>query len=206
MLPTVILCEGEEDVSFLKELISKRHIGEFEFFPNKGCGGVTKIGDTLRAFRQSRDSGKRKAILIVGDNDGRPGDSFAFIQAQIKSADYAIPAAPRQQVQQDNLPPLSVLMIPWDDEVGCLETVCLSSASKINPRNLECVEGLVACIGAGDWDVPKQAKLRMRCYLSSACKSDPNTGLKYAWSRPETLISVDDPCFNNIADYLASVS
>ena len=204
MLPPIVLCEGVEDKKFLEKLIETRHIGGFDFHPR--CGGNTIFGETLRGLRVNRKIEERKSIIIVADNDGNPAESFIHIQQEITSAGCIIPERPRQATQQDNMPPLYVVMIPWDDDAGCLETLCLSAAEKCNPSALKCVDGLIECVGGNTWDVAKRGKLRMRCYLSSACKSDPNTSLQYAWSRPEALIPIDDSCFNRIAEYLASLA
>jgi hypothetical protein len=104
------------------------------------------------------------------------------------------------------MPPIHVLMLPWDNDHGCLETLCLIAAEKENPKEIACVNEFVACVKANELSVPMLAKLRMRCYISAVCKTDPNTGLRFAWSRPQTLIPIDDPCFNNLADYLRSVA
>ena len=71
-------------------------------------------------------------------------------------------------------------------EGGCGEGEETLDAAR---RELEEETGL----RASNWVIAKLSKLRMRCYLSAACKSDPATSLQYAWSKKEILIPLDDP-------------
>jgi hypothetical protein len=46
---------------------------------------------------------------------------------------------------------------------------------------LGCADALVRCAKADGWDIAQKSKLKMRALLSCICKSNPNTGLRYAW-------------------------
>jgi hypothetical protein len=204
MLPVIGLCEGEEDVSFLSALIAQREIGSFDFHEPNGTGAFTRTLVGLKTGTEIRD---RKAVLIVSDNDGKPKEHFAAIQAQIKESGWNSPQHPRQGIEQPDMPPLHVLMLPWDDEEGCLETACLIAAGNRHPKEMECVKKFIACIDPEGWSVPMMAKLSIRCFLSAVCKSAPNTGIRHAWrsERKELPIPIDDPCFDKIANYLAGL-
>jgi hypothetical protein len=200
LLP-IILYEGEEDKSFLLELLKSLGLNErFEFFEK--CGGKDKFKKILKGLVIPN----RKAIIIVADNDGDPVESFKNIQTQIGEAGFTIPLKQRETVETANLPPLSVLMIPWDNDAGCLETLCLSAINPKYKHQLEvCAEGLAKCAGAEKWPVAKRAKLRMRGFLSAVCQSDPNTGLRYAWStdeRPGDIFPLKGvAAYNQIAEF-----
>jgi hypothetical protein len=73
-------------------------------------------------------------------------------------------------------------MIPWDNEDGCLETLCLGAVNQKYKHQLDCADALVKCNEAAKWDIAKRSKLKMRGFLSGVCRGDPNTGLRYAWS------------------------
>ena len=182
---------------------SRNKIGTFDFHKPNGTGAFTRM---LTGLRTGSDIKERKAILIVSDNDGDPDGKFEAIRAQIVEAGWNAPETPRAVAAQDGMPSIYILMLPWDDDQGCLETLCLVAATNANPAQMKCVEQLVTCVEANDLSVPMLSKLRMRCYLSSVCKTDPNTGLRYAWNRSGTLIPMNDPCFNNLATYLRSVA
>ncbi len=147
-----------------------------------------------------------KAIIIVADNDGDPAGAFQNVQRQIKEAGFTVPNRPRETVATEGLSALTVLMIPWDEEAGCLETLCLGAANTVYIRQLECADALVKCANAEEWGIAKKSKLRMRGFLSAVCKSDPNTGLRYAWStdggRPGNIFPLKGvDAYKQIADY-----
>jgi hypothetical protein len=151
---------------------------------------------------------QRKAVIVVADNDSNPAESFDLVQKQIRDAEkWGVPTKPREGVKLDELPPVSVLMLPWDDVPGSIDTICFAAAARKRPEVAACVEAFVRCVKAEGWDVHNASKLRLRCLLSAACKDNPNTGLPRAWStekgRPGDLVPLDDECFNEIATFLA---
>jgi hypothetical protein len=203
----IILFEGAEDKSFLHALlvVSKLH-EQFDF--QKGEGGGK---DGFERLLKGLVTVNSKTIIIVADNDGDPQGAFRNIQKQIAAAGFTVPNLPRETVVTAGLSPLSVLMLPWDNNPGCLETLCLSAANQKYKTQLDCADGLVKCAGADRWDLAKKSKLRMRGFLSAVCQSDPNTGLRYAWSkvggRPGDIFPLEDvAAYNQIADYFKNLA
>jgi hypothetical protein len=199
----IILYEGAEDHAFLSQLLDAAGLQEeFVFHLNNrtkqpDCAGKDGFGRILKGLIGETHT----AIIIVADNDGDPDAQFKCVQNQIGAAGFTIPKSPRDIVQTPNLPMLSVLMIPWDKDRGCLETLCLSAINEEYKHQLEvCADALVKCAGK-DWDIAKQSKLRMRGFLSAVCKSDPNTGLRYAWSRTEKPFPLDKAAYAQIVDF-----
>ncbi|HTX21214.1 MAG TPA: DUF3226 domain-containing protein [Candidatus Aquilonibacter sp.] len=106
--------------------------GKFDFHPS--CGGKDKFARILTglvAESSASPDEQRKAIIVVADNDGDPKGAFKNVQDQIQTAGFAVPKKPREIVTTPNLPFLCVLMIPWDNDSGCLESLCLEAATKI---------------------------------------------------------------------------
>jgi len=154
---------------------------------------------------------EREAIIIVADNDGDPETAFRNIQRQINAAGFTVPSKPREMVASAGLSPLAVLMIPWDEDAGCLETLCFSAVNARYNRELACAQDLVRCAGADRWDIAKKSKLKMRGFLSAVCKSDPNTGLRYAWGtvngRPGDIFPLRGvAACDRIAEYFINLS
>src|SRR5665213_125478 len=196
----IILYEGVEDRAFLEELLKVLGL-EKKFDFHEQCGGKDRFEQILKGLVIS----KHKTIIIVADNDGDPAEAFKNVQRQIAAAGFTVPQNPRETVATAELPPLSVLMIPWDNDSGCLETLCLSAVSADYKKQLECADALIKCAGAEEWDIARKSKLRMRGFLSAACKSDPNTGLRYAWNRAEKPFPLKDVAvYTQIANYLKS--
>ena len=151
--------------------------------------------------------------MLVADND--KGAGFENVREEIRQANldasaddqFGVPNAPRVSSQQSqSLPPISILMLPWDAQMGCLETLCLDAANVKYSNELKCAEEFIACIGASGWEVSKKSKLKLRCFLSAVCKSEPNTGLVYAWStengRPGDIFPLDTVAFKPLVDWL----
>jgi hypothetical protein len=217
--PWIVLCEGEGDEAFFSTLIKERGIQNVEVMlrpvPDPGGKpipkGNTGFGQWLVALKPLTGIDKHAGILVASDNDGDPAKSFKSIKNQIKAAKgYGIPDSPRQVVPgQNNLPRVAVLMLPWDDVHGCLETLCLHSALSRRRKIAKCITEYLACIGVTDWSKSNLAKLKMRCLLSSVCKRNPNTALQYAWTaekgRPTDLIPLKHKCFDRIAGFLAAL-
>ncbi len=202
-----ILCEGEGDRSFFRHLIQSRHLPEFDIFcpgkPYTEGGAVEGYDDMLTVFTTGDGFQNLAGILIQGDNDDDPGARFTRIQEKVRNADgYAVPNAPLQVAKVEGRPALVVMMFPWTDEIGSLETLCLPSAEGAHPEIKKCVDEHINCINTADWPIQKQHKLRLRCMIASVCRTDPYTSLVHAWSRPENLIPLNDSCFDRLSDFL----
>lgn len=209
----IILYEGAEDHAFLSELLAVLGLSKnFVFHLNKkgepDCAGKDGFGKILVGIVSG--SVRHKQIIIVADNDGNPAEAFKNVQNQIGRAGFVIPQKPREIVETPNLPPLTMLMIPWDNETGCLETLCLSAANTKYSKQLACADALVKCAGEA-WDVAHKSKLRMRGFLSAICKTNPNTGLRFAWKndngRPGDIFPIKGvAAYNQIAQYFKNLA
>jgi hypothetical protein len=205
ILDPIVLFEGAEDKAFLQALLLAHGIlGNFLFPRHDGFGkdGFQKILAGLVTVNH-------RAIIIVADNDGAPTTAFQNIQRQIRDAGYTSPTNPRETAQTTGLSPVSVLMIPWDDEAGCLETLCLGARNTNYEAQWDCANALVQCANAGGWEIAKREKLRMRAFLSSVCRSDPNTGLRFAWTtdggRPGNIFPFTGiDAYSRIVEYFRS--
>jgi hypothetical protein len=157
----------------------------------------------LEAFSLFHGFRTLKGILILSDNDDSPANAFRSVSEQISSAEgYKAPSQPLEVVRTDSVPPLVVVMLPWKDQPGNLETLCLISSCDSHRTIRACLDEYVTCTGANTWGLAKQSKMKMRCFLSSTCNSDPNTSLVYAWSRGENPIPLNHRCFDQVADFL----
>jgi len=205
--PRLILCEGLADASFIRNLIKERNLPPFDIHcpaePYTTTGGVNGFKEMLEAFSLFQGFRTLKGILILSDNDDNPANAFCSVSKQISSAEgYKAPSQPLAVVRTDSVPPLVVVMLPWRDQPGNIEQLCLISSYESYPNIKACLDEYVTCTGVNLWGLTKQLKMKMRCMLSSTCSSDPNTSLVYAWSRGENLIPLNHGCFDQIADFL----
>lgn len=214
--PRVIVCEGEGDKAFFSHLIQERRLPEFDIFhpaEEEGvAGGVTGYKDFLVALSVPLILRGTSGVLIVADNDIDPNASFGFVQQQIRDAaaivetdsgvTYGVPVAPMQVANGQGLPPIVVMMFPWTGHPGNLETICLDAVYAARPDLRECIDSYCVCSHTNGWDISKQSKMRLECLIATLCRSKPSTALRYAWSRPESIIPLEQASFNQVADVL----
>jgi len=198
--PRLIVCEGKADVAFFEHLITERDLPEFQVLP---ANGNSRYEDILVALTAAPGFSGLSGILVVGDNDRNPATAFQNIRAQIQAAGgYGVPNALRVPARNASFPPIVVLMVPWDDTVGCLETLLLEAVRTVNPELGMCVDAYATCAHIDAWNEIERSKMKLQSLTSVICRSDPTTPVSFAWSRPEAIISLAQPCFNQIVDFL----
>lgn len=191
--PWVILCEGARDGAFFRHLIRERGLPHFEVtYPTENTlegerietGGRQGFSLALRGFRAGTRWMDLSAILIASDNDDDPTRSFREVQQQIVDAGgYAVPQEPLKVARMSSSVPIVVMMLPWLEERGSLDTLCLQPMYDKWLAGKQCLDGFCECTGVNTWtSVSKSSKLRVQVLLSAMCPSDPNTTLRYAWS------------------------
>jgi hypothetical protein len=228
--PAVIFTEGDADNAFFKELIKVHALGVENFIIRKadpklgespGIGSFTKRLRNIRTDSTNPVIRNSRAIIIIADNDAAPDAQFDRIVNQINEANrdaddlFGIPIERLKPYQgSQSLPPIHILMLPWDKDAGCLETLCLAA---LNPKYadipLKCVEEIVKCVGANKWSVSMLAKFKVQCLLTSIFDESPYTHLLYAWDvnadkgRPADkfpVFQLNHPVFTPIAEFLKS--
>jgi Protein of unknown function (DUF3226) len=206
----ILLAEGAGDEAFFRNLIKIRKLKSVDIrSPKPGAAsGTTTFAERLIGLKAETGFEKCPVVLIVADNDEAPERSFRSIVDQIRRIGWEPPTKPRDISASPTLPHIAVLMLPWDDIPGCLETLCYTSASAQRETIAKCVERFTKCVKSSKWPIQQQSKLKMRCLIAGACDKDPNTGLQYAWSggkRPDDLIPLTHECFDQVAELLESL-
>lgn len=196
----LIICEGKADVAFFDHLIQGRSLPRFQILSAEGKDGYERV---LVALSAAPGFGGISGILVVGDNDLNPPAAFRNIQNQIRGAGgYGVPDHPGEAVKSERSPATVVMMIPWQERVGCLETVLVEAIYDVRPDLKLCVDAYATCTHADVWDEVAQPKMKLQSLLSAICRSDPNTAVSYAWNRNEDIIPLDRSCFDQIAQFL----
>jgi len=209
----LILTEGAGDEAFFEYLIKERRLTRYKTYRRK-TGEAGGEGDFLRLLRAHKGpatgSAVYKLLLIVADNDGSPDSKFRNVTNQIRQAgDFAVPARPRQVAKNAPFAAVAVLMLPWDQEPGNLESLSYVSARSRRRKTAKCIRKFVDCVGIDGWEESQRHKLNLRCLLASSCPTDPNTSLQHAWGgskgRPTDLIPLDHACFDKIVNWLRNL-
>lgn len=209
----LILSEGAGDQAFFRHLLSAHNLSGFTIYerPRSLPAGVV-FDQMLKAVKVGSEFEDVRLVVLVADCDSDPEKAFRKVLKQIRTAKgYAVPSKPREVASAEGVVDTSVLMLPWDNEQGALETVCFDLASGKRPKIGDCVQKFIDCVGVTGWEPTQISKLELRCLMAASCKGDPNTGLQYAWSpqgrRPKDLIplNAENPRLGRIVEYLASL-
>ena len=208
-LPRLIVCEGAADEAFLRALVQQRglpalsirHPGDLD---TGGRGGIDKLGWLLAGIRAWKGFSAVTDLLIVADNDTDPDGNFARVSQQLATAGYPAPAAPLASAEGPGQPRVRVLMLPWADEPGTLEGLCLGPARAATPGIASCVDAFAACVRASGRDhAQRQAAMVLRALLAGAHTKNPGIGLGRVWQEDPALIPLDHAAFDRVASVLA---
>lgn len=212
--PHVILCEGPADESFIRKLVATRKIRECsirnatDHNPIGRSGGITRIGDTLKAFIGWSGFPSVRHILIVADNDESPRANFAVVQSQIRLAGadpslpngFPIPTNSRTMIAGP--PSVTILMVPNDRDVGNLECLCYAAARSVSAVAAE-VEDFALATGATQWSrLSRLGKMKLRSLLAASHEPDPCIGIGNVWKKKPSLIPLSHQSFDDIADQI----
>lgn len=207
----IIICEGAADKNFFRKLIEKRSgLPQFDIpFPMQGkdLGGVNAFKHWLEAIRGDRRGfSKLKGVLLVADSASNPISTFNDVCTQIKNATgYAIPTKPDEVTPRvADYPQVAVMLIPNESSPGGLESLCVSEITNREPWISTCVNKFLSCgnIQALKWSPEKLDKARYHSMISALNEDDPSRALSYAFKDPNPVISVENPCFDEVYNKL----
>jgi hypothetical protein len=207
MFPRLLICEGVEDHVFFHKLIEARTLQRFHI---QSAGGNTLFANAISQFEieHTRVFNALIDVLVVADNDDAPKERFDNACAEIEKAfgTKAVPKAP--QVASKSKPRCTVLMVPWTDVKGNLESMCVDAAKEADKTIGGHVQTFLAMVKAEAWPSPSRyGKAWLRSNLAVRCEVDPFVplGKVFREKRHEALIPVTDKSFNQIATFLSKV-
>jgi hypothetical protein len=203
--PWLLLCEGVGDERFFNRILKQEGLQDvFSVHrPSWESGGRSQFGKFLRDNSTNEDFiSNVRAILIVSDNDIQPDKSFKEVQEELaKAKDFPIPDEEGKPARKAGNVTVVILMIPVG-KLGNLESICLESAYKKWDFK-EHLDVFVTKTPAKDWDVGKQAKMRIHTILASTNYKDPDFGFARHWTADEkSVIPTDHDCFKEIVDFI----
>lgn len=211
-LRRLIICEGPDDCHFLRLLINARNIPPFHVtdtaLAKNATAGNTLFGRRLAAVSTSRHFSNLKDIVLITDCDDDPNASFQNIRDQIQSAlGFAPAAAVTRTPNPSNAFHISVVMIPWIDIAGCLETLCVAAAKTANEKIAAATDLFAAQVRIETWRPNSQGKMWLRANLAARYERDPFIALGNVFSDPRShdLIPLNHGSFNQLANYLLSI-
>jgi hypothetical protein len=211
MIKRLLLCEGPDDVAFFQALIEVRDLPKFHIFHTgikKGeAGGYTKYKTAIEALDVKYGKIHRQfdQILLVGDNDDDPDKRFANIQEHVEGALQIRPQKVRQFVIRKS-PDLQIkiMMLPWDNRPGNLETLCYDPAKEADSWMRDKVNDFRSAVKADEWHDSRSKEMWLRSYLAAKCKDNPFVPLFDVFDKYSklNLIPLKSKHFDNVCKEL----
>jgi hypothetical protein len=200
----LILCEGAHDRAFLEALHQDRELPGAQITCPSNHNlppGKDGFGGFLTAIQGWTSFPRLKELVIVADSDDNPAKAFQDVVAEIgKAAAYPLPTVPHTKIPGP--PSVAVIMIPWHNKPGALETLCFEAAARAFPAQAACVDQLASCTGADQWPTQKLAKMRLRALVATTFRKRPDVSLGYIWTQAPNLVPISDVVFDGVADVL----
>lgn len=207
--PTLVLCEGKRDASFVLHLTEQRGIRGIQTgFPDPsgqvrvtsdayGKGGFREYLIDLRArsgFKNLRH------IIILRDKDYDRSAAFNDVAQQITDAGkHAVPG----QVDQESkgTPGVIVDLIPDGSTEGNLDVLLLSAIEATHPLN-HYFGPYFDCCGLEAIPTGEAAKIKLTTIVAASCRKNPSASLSFVWSQSGNPIPLESPRFDELADFL----
>lgn len=208
--PYLILVEGAGDAAFFRHVIKARTIpDDFDVRcprdgKNVNGSGNTRFREALDAFAIIPGFDKLRGILIVTDNDEDPMASFKNVQDQIRNTSRKHSAPTQPLAKTSGFPAFVVMTIPWINELGNLETLCIQAAEFADPTLATCADTFQVCTGVDQWTLSKRSKVKLRSIISAGYRRNADESLSFLWNDYPGLIPLNHKCFDKIAVFLTN--
>lgn len=202
----LLLCEGPDDAAFFREFISSRGLPDFRIEHNgtrsDPRGGHSKFVNGLRAHFELHGNKRFKEVVLVADADENPGTRFAEVRDQVEKYFKFSPSAPRARAKGP--PGVTVLLMPWDDEPGNLESACVDAAMSADSAMASHVHNFASVANVDKWrSETRQKEMKLRANLAARCERNPFVSLRDVFVEPayRSLIPLSDKSFDRLADF-----
>ena len=203
--PTLVLCEGKRDASFILHLTANRQINGIQVgYPDEvtsnttGNSGYREYLEKLRA--RTGFMGILRRVVILRDRNGSADTAFQDVAEQVRAtAKYEVPQALEQET--GGAPSIVVRLIPDTQTEGNLDVLLLSAIEATHPLN-HCFDSYFACCNLSGMPVGKAAKIKLTTIVAASCQGNPSASLAFVWAERGNPIPLNSPKFNDVADFL----
>lgn len=202
----LLVVEGPSDACFFRQMrqqellepnIAIKCLSDFG-----GGAGVDYLGKYLKALTALRNFPNYKSIGILVDADLSPTNRYEEIIAHIKNANmscnnyYSIPDRLGVKATNGTID-VTALLLPDNNNCGCLEDLLLMGLEANRPDALKCSENFLNCIDKENNN--QLSKKKVNALISALCDKNPGCTLSKLWKRAPDIISVEWPEFQSIA-------
>ena len=216
----LLICEGREDFALVRAMITEGRapIMDVRFMgDNIGhSGGIDALKEYLIALRGLSGFRRVRSLGILVDNDDNPELAFEKVRHQIlevnNTEDFGgIISLPKLPFEKSGECLISVLVIllPGNNEFGCLETLLCRAVNDLRTKEAECIEKLLECAGLvgrnNGWSQSKLDKARIRIAIAILHKRNPALTLTRLWENRPDLVPVNHPAFDELSHMLFEI-
>ncbi len=186
----LLLVEGKDEVSFLKEFMVRKTISGIQISDLAGRYNFTP--KRLLTIMNTPNFNTLKSLAIIQDADINYQDRFKSICSVFKRAneelekDLQLTIPTQIAVFTKSTPKIGVFLIPGNNKNGMLESLCLSTI-KSDPATkaiIKCIDAFIECIKQAttnqnvQYNKPKNIhKARLRAFLSAMEDDTPSLGI-----------------------------
>jgi hypothetical protein len=215
----ILICEGPIDFAFFSALTKVRSIDDLDVFSvgdlGAKAGGKDSFPDVFDALVALSGLSDLLEILCVVDADDDPQGARQQMENVIRDASKKFEAAGcsliiagKDDVQNSDrlkILPVKIVIVPTDDQAGCLETLLWDVVEQKYPDSIKCIKDYLECMDASNWSDGKKAKAKIRSFIAGHHKRNPDMSLYRIWEQSNSadIIPLSHPIFNAIA---ASIS
>jgi hypothetical protein len=198
--PTLVLCEGKRDSSFVLHLAEQRGFNGIQIgFPDRNtatANGKDGFGKFLTRLRGRTGFKNLRHIVILRDRDNDDADTaFRDVVRQITEAgNYQVPVALEQE--SGGIPGITVRLIPDTQTPGNLDVLLLSAIDAAHP-----LHNYFECCNLDSVPVGKAAKIKLTTIVAASCQHNPSCSLVWVWGQSGNPIPLESTKFDAIADF-----
>ena len=201
----LIIGEGEADRQFFSNLLADRGILKFE--ATNPANGKAKFGRRLKAIRANARYAEIQLVLLVRDSDENPDKAFQEVQEQIREAGgYGVPKRPLEVTKVNDAPGVAVLLLPWIDKPGCLESLLIDVLGRAWPTEMVLAEKFIGKCPTGNLQVSGRAKAVVGAMFACVCRDDPSCSVSSMWRSDRGFRRLlPDKGFDQVANFIKSL-
>ena len=191
-----LLVEGNDQRNFFEAFVA--HLGISDRVQIHNFGGVGDFRDFLSAFVRMPDFDSVRSIGIVRDAEVSEPAAFQSIRSALTNANLTVPT--RIGTPSDDVPAVTVLVLPGGGEPGMLETILCHTL--VGQEVNRCIDEFFECAeNLPDISISNPHKARAYAYLATKPDSHHSVGV----AAKAGVWNLDHPVFDNVRRFLVSL-
>jgi hypothetical protein len=192
----LVLCEGNDEVSVLRELCGARGIPDLTFEPYKGRDNLPNV---LRELPKRPEYAQQQieCLAILLDANGNPNGAWQRVLDGVR--EYLGVRLSERGLFVGDKPSIAGYIVAGPDGTGMLEDLCLMALKRV--PGFDCLDQYFACLSEKTDRKDYHAKAKFRAWMSAQSDFDLRLGLAAA----KGYVPWGSSAFDPLAQFLASI-